>query len=432
MRKFLFLSASIAFAFFGTSAAVAQDALYVEINEGQASALKIGVPEISSGFLIDGRDAASALAEIVRYDLGTSVYYDVLPSSTFSTADDNEVLRALVERGGQALLIGRATVLNGEVLRYSCSLYDVFSGELQVGREFEIKINEWRRAGHKCADMVYLHTTGYSGHFDTRFTTVSAELGSQLISNVVAVDFDGVNSTELLRSDELVGMLDHDPASQRLVVMAYEDDVPVLWMVHQASRQRTRLRLPTGLPSAPSLSPDGEWLAFALSENSGTDIYEMQLATGNVRRLTDTTGIDTSPEYSPDGSLIAFESDRSGSPQLYVMRRDGSELERLTYGMAHSSPSWSPDGGRLSYVQSSDSGSRIGIMMADGTGSRVVTTGPHDEDPSFAPSGRAVSFLRTSPIDGTSQLWFVALAGGREVNVASGSLAGPSWEKVYP
>lgn len=432
MRKLLSVSVPLILALMLPSPTLAQDALYVEITEGEAAALQIGVPDVTSSFSIEGNDAASALAKIVRYDLGTSLYYDVLPASAFVSSADSEIVGAFVERGAQALLIGRPEILEGGILRYSCRLYDVFSGEVEVAQEFEVTIDSWRRAAHKCADMVYLHTTGYPGHFDSRFAVVSANTDVPRSTNVISFDFDGANRTEIERSGDLVAMLDHAPASQRLVVMAYENDFPALWIVDQTSGQRTRLRLPAGLPSAPSFSPDGEWLAFALSENGDTDIYEIQLATGNVRRLTDTTGIDTSPEYSPDGNFIAFESDRSGAPQLYVMRRDGSELKRLTFGAAHGSPAWSPDGKLLSFVQSSDFGYRIGIVMPDGNGSRIVTSGPHDEDPSFAPSGRAVSFLRTSPIDGSSQLLFVALNGGLEVNVASGSLAGPSWEKVYP
>ena len=65
---------------------------------------------------------------------------------------------------------------------------------------------------------------------------------------------------------------------------------------------------------------------MSLAQNGMTDIYEMDMRTQAINRLTQSASIDTSPSYSPDGSKIVFNSDRGGSQQLYVMDADGSEL----------------------------------------------------------------------------------------------------------
>ena len=58
---------------------------------------------------------------------------------------------------------------------------------------------------------------------------------------------------------------------------------------------------------------------MSLARNGNTDIYEMDLTTLKMKRLTFYEGIDTAPSYSPDGDFITFESDRSGSQKIYVM-----------------------------------------------------------------------------------------------------------------
>ena len=70
---------------------------------------------------------------------------------------------------------------------------------------------------------------------------------------------------------------------------------------------------------SPRYSPDGKKLVMSLARNGNTDIYEMDLITQKMLRLTNYPGIDTALSYSPDGDFITFESDRSGSQKIYVM-----------------------------------------------------------------------------------------------------------------
>ena len=68
---------------------------------------------------------------------------------------------------------------------------------------------------------------------------------------------------------------------------------------------------------------------MSLAQNGMTDIYEMDMRTQAINRLTHSASIDTSPSYSPDGKQIVFNSDRGGSQQLYVMDVDGDNVRRL-------------------------------------------------------------------------------------------------------
>ena len=83
---------------------------------------------------------------------------------------------------------------------------------------------------------------------------------------------------------------------------------------------------------SPRYSPDGKKLVMSLARNGNTDIYEINLETKKLERLTKYPGIDTAPSYSPDGDFITFESDRSGSQKIYVMNLKTKKIKRISFG----------------------------------------------------------------------------------------------------
>jgi len=101
----------------------------------------------------------------------------------------------------------------------------------------------------------------------------------------------------------------------------------------------------------PQLSPDGKWVAYAvteysLKENRGTGrIWLAELETGQTRRVTEGPGSDRQPRWSPDGTTLAFVSTRQNGPQLWVLPIAGGEARRVTnLGDGVSDPVWLPDG----------------------------------------------------------------------------------------
>lgn len=113
--------------------------------------------------------------------------------------------------------------------------------------------------------------------------------------------------------------------------MAYDPEGSVLVFTHastNAERQQQLYRLVLSndfsapFPGAPqpsydpTFSPDGNWLAFAASDNGHTDIWVLpaNVADGSnptPRRLTN-LGAARAPAFSPDGQMLAFLSIPAG------------------------------------------------------------------------------------------------------------------------
>jgi Tol biopolymer transport system component len=110
----------------------------------------------------------------------------------------------------------------------------------------------------------------------------------------------------------------------------------VLFMMDVASGEITEL----GEGSEPAWSPDGQHILFIYEEKppSGiaraqpdTDIYVLDVETGERRALAPDTAPDRWPTWSPDGQRVAFVSLRDNLVgEIYVVNADGTDLRRLT------------------------------------------------------------------------------------------------------
>ena len=79
----------------------------------------------------------------------------------------------------------------------------------------------------------------------------------------------------------------------------------------------------------------------------------MEVASGDITRLTNHPGKDWNPVWSPDGRKIAFVCSRYGDNQIYIMNADGTDVRRFPQGHAGDwQLAWSPDGKSLCFVSS--------------------------------------------------------------------------------
>ena len=84
------------------------------------------------------------------------------------------------------------------------------------------------------------------------------------------------------------------------------------------------------------LSPDGTQVAYALTEidlpgqKRNAELWLAPVAGGEPRRLTTNPASDTRPRFSPDGRSLAFLSTRDGSPQVWQLELAGGEAKKLT------------------------------------------------------------------------------------------------------
>ena len=108
-----------------------------------------------------------------------------------------------------------------------------------------------------------------------------------------------------------------------------------------------------------ALSPDGKQLLFQLSTQDlrkakrNSQVWLLEVATGQARQLTQAKASSHSPQWSKDGKTVFFESSREGGSQLWALDLDGGEARRLTsFEAGVGSPKLMPDGHRVVFQAS--------------------------------------------------------------------------------
>jgi tricorn protease len=91
----------------------------------------------------------------------------------------------------------------------------------------------------------------------------------------------------------------------------------------------------------PSISPDGNWIAFEYKGN----LFKVAATGGTAVPLTINSAYNGYPVWSHDGKSIAFASDRYGNFDVFIMPSSGGVATRLTYNSTKDIPyDFSPDG----------------------------------------------------------------------------------------
>src|ERR1041385_2256263 len=106
---------------------------------------------------------------------------------------------------------------------------------------------------------------------------------------------------------------------------------------------------------APSLSPDGKYVAYALGtgdlkkDRGATRIWMAPLAGGEAIPMTADGSPGSGPKWSPDGKYLGFRAARNGGEtQVWTLNRLGGEADQLTdVKQGIEDFEWSPDGTRL-------------------------------------------------------------------------------------
>jgi TolB protein len=416
----------------------------VDINSGIAAPMPIAVPAFATAADAP-TDAGSTtelgarVAKVIADDLkSTGLFRPIDPAAFTTTVGVPDVTRPQFANwrtvAAQALVTGTVTANPDGGITIGCYAYDVFSAEELARQGFVTTAGGWRRAAHKCADLVYSRLTGETGYFDSRIVYVS-ETGpkTRRIKRLAVMDQDGASHRFLTSGQNLVLTPRFAPNQQTITYMSFEGNRPRVWLYTLGTGKQTAIGDFPNMSFAPRFSPDGSNLIFSMSVGGNTDVYRLDLASRKLTRLTTQPGIDTAPSYSPDGGRIVFESDRGGTQQLYVMNADGSGQQRISFGEGRAAtPVWSPRGDLIAFTRIGGGRFSIGVMKPDGSGERLLTNAYQDEGPTWSPNGRVILFFRSArggPVD----LWSVDLSGQNERKVPT-PLDGsdPAWSPLLP
>jgi len=119
---------------------------------------------------------------------------------------------------------------------------------------------------------------------------------------------------------------------------------------------RKKVPVPLDEVQSPALLSDGRRVVFAGLREGVSDIWQLDIETGEVTNLTRDEYYDNNPQVSPDGKLVAYERHISGNRKIYAFPLDDpAQKTQLTFGpFDDTAPTFSKDGKKLYYSSDED------------------------------------------------------------------------------
>lgn len=397
-------------------------ALDLELTQGINRALPIAINPFGNS------PAAIEMANVIESDLALSGQFKIIsgPSGS-SIAQSVPALRA---KGADSVILGHVDANGSNRYSVSFELADaVAGGKLLLTRSFTFSGTEVRAMAHHISDEIYQQLIGERGIFSTRIAYIMVQRSQDNARYSLEVaDADGHNPQSLLVSSEPIMSPAWSPDGKQLAYVSFEKRRSQIYTVQVETGQRRLITSFPGINGAPSWSPDMHHLAVVLSKSGSAKVYTVDLANGQLRQLTFGEAIDTEPRYAPDGKSLIFTSGRGGSPQVYSLQLATNQITRLTFdGNYNAKASYTPDQKNIVMLHREKEQFNIGAQALNAQNVTTLTFSTLDESPSVSPNSRLILYATRYQDKGI--LGIVSIDGRIKMRLPArlGDVQEPAW-----
>ena len=377
-----------------------------------------------------------AFANNLQTMLEFSGYFKMLDRASFlydpqrSGIDDPSIQFSNWTTVGAELLITGGVQVQGDDMAVELRLFDTFKAELLVGKRYRGQVGDQRTVARRFSAEVLKALTGNPGFYDCRLAFVSNGSGNK---EIFTCDFDGANVQRLTDKRSITSFPAWSSDGKHLAFTSFVNGPSQIFILNLKTGQETNVRY-KGVQIAPEWVPGRFELSATLSFAGDQEIY---MLTGNgkmIKRLTNSRGIDVGATWSPDGKKIAFVSKRSGRPQIYIKEISTGRVHRVTFeGRYNTQPCWSPKGDMIAYSSMGQGEINIVVVDVEGNNPVQLTRNQGDnEAPSWSPDGSLIAFSSTR--EGKPRIYVMTAFGTdqRRLLMMPGEQSHPKWSPNIP
>lgn len=406
--KSLFVLLSFLFCF----EVLAQDAV-IAVGEATLDKDKLVIDDSEMRSLSgDYKTLALEFNDIVKNDFVfykhkfNNVDYSDKGRSSYTTPDVEKW-----KAGGVNYFVASNISASGSGLEAKYRAWSVTTGKEIFNQSFKADRKNIRHIAHQVSDGIYRAITGKSSIFNSKIVFIS-DRTTQRIKDIqkelYIMDFDGRRVEKLTNFKSVVISPSVSPDNSKIIFSHIAPHREVsrgkvrtiknidLKLFDLRTMQISTVSDRPGINSGAVFSADGQSVYLTLSYTGNADIYEMNLASKKMRKVTSHGSDDVDPSVTRDGSLMAFLSNRAGRANIYTADPTSTEknVTRISFvGQFNATPKFSPDGREIVFTSWVDNNFDIYRISADGNNISRLTKGfGSNEEPIFSPDGEFIVF----------------------------------------
>jgi TolB protein len=390
----------------------AQDAVVAVGTAGQDKD-KLVVDDAETKSLTGGqKNISSELNDILRNDFAfyrhkfETIDYADKGKGSFSTPDFNKWKAS----GITYMIASEHKSALGDSIETKYKAYSVLTGKEIFSGKFSVNKHDLRQNAHRIADAIYRSITGKPSIFNSKIVFVSDRTSHRkdIQKEIYLMDFDGRRVEKLTDFHSVVISPAVAPDNSKIMfsLIASKREVSRhkvrtiknidLKVYDLATKKFSTVSDRPGINSGAIYTGRGNQVYLTLSFGGNADIYEMDLGSNHMRKVTTHYADDVDPSVTQDGSLMTFLSNRSGRAHIYTMDPTQAEkdVKRISFvGQFNATPRFSPDGKEIVFSSWVDNSFDLYRISSEGNNlSRLTKNFGSNEEPVYSPDGEFIVF----------------------------------------
>lgn len=203
-----------------------------------------------------------------------------------------------------------------------------------------------------------------------------------------------------------------DKDQQSFYYTSFSGNLPTLYRLNIYNGKKDAIATSAGMLVCSDVSENGEKILATMAPEGQPDIYEIDVASGAKKRITNFGGIDVGGRYVDDESRIIFVSNRLGYANIFKQSINGSSVVPVV-NRGKNNNQCDAFGDKIVYASretsSASSGNTFNLYLANSSGGNVypLTASGENQYPRFSMNGKVVLFVKNSR--DTSQIGYINL-----------------------